>query len=233
MGSWLNDIRKKSNNKIQGFSLTKWLKIGIAAFIAFFVIKNCFFQSGDNDKITIEPTPISIEDVKLKGEIYVCSALLEDYATMRKTQMGTFLLPQEHSCVQTLRQKCSYKIELDSIQYFPIKDSKEIAVRLPEPEYVATTQSSEFISDNEEFWAVALKSTNGMKLMVENQIRQKFDTEENRAKARLYARSAVEMMLDKFGFKAVFDSRIQSSDKELQPKEQGINRLNPFNKEGK
>ncbi|MCR5314097.1 MAG: hypothetical protein K6E54_10755 [Bacteroidaceae bacterium] len=159
-------------------------------------------------KVVIENTPIEIENVRPTGEIYVCSAIIEDYTTFQKTERHLGIIPEEHSCVQILRQKCSYKLNLDKVVYK--KDTlNRIFVYLPELEYVASTQNSPFISDDEDFWIEAMPNTNGLKKKVAGQIRRKFDTRENRDKGNLYAKSAISALLSKLGYDAEFVSSLE------------------------
>ena len=158
-------------------------------------------------EILLEDTPIEIEDVRPTGEIYVCSAIMEDYTTLQKTERHLGIIPEKHSCVQMLRQKCSYKIDLDKIVY--AKDTlNRVFVMLPEIEYTASTQNSPFMSDDEEYWIEALPNTNGFKKKVASQIRKRFDTPDNRDKARKYAETAVAGLLYRLGYEAQFVSQI-------------------------
>lgn len=181
----------------------------IMLFVIIVIVERCSNeQKSELENIIIEDTPIQIEDIRPRGEIYVCSSIVEDYAIDRRTEMHLGLLPEKHSCVQILRQKISYKIDLDKVRYTP--DTLNVMiVELPPVEYVASTQSSPFISDDEDFWIKELPSTNHLKAKVERQIRRRFDTDANRKKAERYAEEALAELLGKLGYEVRFTPRIE------------------------
>ena len=146
----------------------------------------------------------SIEEIRPKGEIYVCSAMIEDYTMQRVTEENLFWADEEHSCVQTMTQKCSYKIDLDKVEYLPDDSTKTVYVKLPPLTYVATTQSTSFLSDDGNFWAEHLPNTNALKRKVEGQIKQRFDTPSNRRKAERYAEDAISEVMRKLGYEVEF-----------------------------
>lgn len=174
---------------------------GLLALITVWIVN---LMSKKEDTITLEDTLNIIEKVKPRGEIYVCSSLIEDYAIKREMESQWIMADKEHVCVQTMTQKCSYMIDLDKVEYESNDTTKIVRVKLPAPEYVASTQSTSFISDDSNYWAKNMTSTNAMKQQVENQIRQSFDTEENRRKAERYAEDAVSEILRKLGFEVEF-----------------------------
>ena len=146
----------------------------------------------------------SIEEVRLRGEIYVCSAMIEDYTTKHETEENLLWANEEHSCVQTMRQRCSYKVNLDKVEYLANDSTKTVLVKLPTVEYVASTQSTSFLSDDGEYWAEHLPNTNAMKRKVEEQIKRRFDTPNNRRKAERYAEDAISEVLGKLGYEVEF-----------------------------
>ena len=154
--------------------------------------------------IPMEETMSSIEAVRLRGEVYVCSALIEDYTMRKATEENLFWADEEHSCVQTMTQKCSYKIDLDRVEYEPVDSLRKVRVKLPPVEYVATTQSAAFLSDDSNFWAERLPNTNEMKRKVEEQIRRRFDTAKNRRKAEQFAEEAISEVMGKMGYEVEF-----------------------------
>lgn len=175
---------------------------GIASIIAAYHFISSDFFSNDTEEIVLEETPIEIEDIRPRGEIYVCSSIVEDYTSEHKTEEG-FFFDDDHTCVQTLTQKVSYSIDLDKIRY-ERQDNQNFTVTLPEPEYIASTQNATFLSDDEDYWANHLSSTNGLKQRVEQQIRNKYDTQENRRKARAYAESAVRHIFESMNINVTF-----------------------------
>lgn len=176
-------------------------------------IQQCTSSKEEHREIILEETPIEIESVRPKGELYICSSIIEDYTTYQKTEKHLGFLPEEHSCVQILRQKCSYTIDLDKIVYK--KDTlKRVFVILPDLEYVATTQSSPFMSDDERFWIKELPNTNGLKKKVAEQIKKRFDSNENREKGKIYAKNAVAGLLTKLGYEAIFIDQLDNKRKQ-------------------
>jgi hypothetical protein len=108
-----------------------------------------------------------------------------------------------------MRLKCSYKIDLEKVEYLPDSTEQVVRVRLPKVEYVASTQSSSFLSDDSNYWAEHLSNTNDMKRKVEQQIKRRFDTPENRRKAELYAEEAIRAVLEKMGLEVEFVREIK------------------------
>lgn len=165
-------------------------------------IKQC--GQKDVEEIPMEETLASIEEVRLRGELYVCSAVIEDYTIKRATEENLLWADEEHSCVQTMTQKCNYKLDLDQVAYQPDEQTKTVRVKLPPIEYVASTKSTSFLSDDSNYWAEHLPNTNAMKRKVEQQIRTRFDTPNNRRKAERYAEDAISEVLGKLGYETEF-----------------------------
>lgn len=172
------------------------------SIIATIVTKRCVEQR--EETLLMEETMASIEDVRPRGEIYVCSAMIEDYTTKRATERNLIFPDEEHSCVQTMRQKCSYKIDLDKVVYLRDDSLALVYVKLPPVEYVASTQSSTFLSDDSNYWAEHLPNTNEMKKKVEAQIKRRFDTPSNRRQAERYAEDAITEVMSKLGYEVEF-----------------------------
>lgn len=176
--------------------------VATLSILATIITKRCVDQR--DETLPMEETMASIEEVKLRGEIYVCSAMIEDYTMQRATEENFFWTNDEHSCVQTMTQKCSYKIDLDKVEYLPSDSNKIVLVKLPPVEYVASTQSSSFMSDDSNYWAEHLPNTNAMKRKVEEQIKRRFDTPSNRRKAERYAEDAISEVMRKLGYETEF-----------------------------
>ncbi|MBR1667539.1 MAG: hypothetical protein IJ693_04575 [Bacteroidaceae bacterium] len=174
----------------------------VLCIVGVVIVKKC--RKEDDGVLPMEKTMASIEEVKLRGEIYVCSAMIEDYTMLQATERNLIFPNEEHSCVQTMRQKCSYKIDLDKVEYLPDDSARVVLVKLPKVEYVASTQSSSFLSDDGNFWAEHLPNTNEMKRKVERQIKERFDTPNNRRKAERYAEDAISEVMGKLGYEVEF-----------------------------
>lgn len=172
------------------------------SIIATIVTKRCVEQR--EETLPMEETMAGIEEVRPRGEIYVCSAMIEDYTTKRATERNLIFPDEEHSCVQTMRQKCSYKIDLDKVVYLRDDSLALVYVKLPPVEYVASTQSSTFLSDDSNYWAEHLPNTNEMKKKVEAQIKRRFDTPSNRRQAERYAEDAITEVMSKLGYEVEF-----------------------------
>ncbi len=192
---------------MNGWMRNKRVLAGVAAAIILATLAVTSIQRCGKDEqkeLPMERTMASIEEVRPRGEIYVCTALIEDYTTLQKVEHNLFWTNEEHSCVQTLRQRCSYKVDLNRVEYETSDSTKTVFVKLPPIEYVATTQSSSFLSDDANYWAEHLPNTNEMKRKVESQIRRRFDTAENRRKAERYAEDAVSQVLSQLGYEVEF-----------------------------
>ena len=174
----------------------------VVGIVGAVLIKRCVEQR--EEVIPMEETMASIEEIRPRGEIYVCSAMMEDYTIQRATERNLIMPDEEHSCVQTMTQKCSYVIDLDKVEYEAVDSIKTIYVRLPDVEYVATTQSTSFLSDDGNYWAEHLPNTNAMKRKVEGQIKRRFDTPSNRRKAERFAEDAISEVMRKLGYETEF-----------------------------
>lgn len=172
----------------------------------------CYIDKLNEPKI--QESIATIQEIKLKGEIYVCSAVIEDYVIERQKEKRMLLPDKEYSCIQTLTQKCSYKINLSDVAYLANDSIKVVYIHVPRIEYVASTQSSSFISDDSQYWAKHKPNTNKMKSDVEDQIRARFDTPDNRRKAESYAEEAISGMLAKLGYTTEFFNSLESGSVE-------------------
>lgn len=206
-------------NKILKLLKEEWFLVvtGIVAIIilsaiAIIISKIVFNSKTDNPEVAIEDTPILIESVKPKGELYVCTSIMEEYVRREKTEKHLGVIPEKHTLVQIVRQKCSYIIDLDKIKYEQTSNDT-VYVHLPELEYVASTQDSPFISDDESYWIKEMPNTNALKSEAERKIRKSFETPENKKKANLYAEAAVGQLLKQLGFNVIFVSTLTDSRK--------------------
>lgn len=182
----------------------------VAIVSCVFLIMMLVSRNGNNaGEITIEDTAIEIAEVMPKGEIVVCSAIIEDYTTQKKTERTFGILKKEHTCVQILKMKCSFKIDLDKVEYTTNDTSNVVWVKLPELEYVDNLQASPFMSDDEVYWKENMPSTNKMKSKVRSQIKKRFDTPSNRRKGERFAEDAISNMLEKMGYEAEFVRTIE------------------------
>lgn len=192
----------------------QWKIVAYIAVLAFVVVglsmlNNCINSDDTEVKdIKLEDSPITIKAILPKGELYVCSSIIEDYESVQKTERHIGIIPEEHSCVQIVRQKCSYKIDLDKIKYKQ-GEGKTVYVKLPKLEYEASTQDTPFMCDNDAFWAKEIPNTNNLKKKVEKKIRTQFETPENKKQAQIYAEEAVAELLKKIGYETEFVSTLR------------------------
>lgn len=211
-GFW-NKISEAAKKSLMPSKIILYI-IGIAAIIAATVLvtRKCMSDNENKDEgLIIEDTPILIEDIRPKGELYVYNMVVEDYTTEQRTSMFLGIIPQKHTCVQMLKQSISYKIDLDKVKYTP--DSANVVfVELPDVEYVASTQDSPFISDDEEYWKEAMPNTNAMKSRVERQIKRKYDTQATRELAKKNAQIKLTILLRKLGVEPRFTGSITRKD---------------------
>lgn len=198
------DRLKGKQSAIIAAGVAVLIAVGIVAVV---LVRRC--MKSEEDSLPMEETMAIIEEVRLRGEVYVCSALIEDYTMRRATEENLFWADEEHACVQTMTQKCSYKIDLDRVEYKAIDSLKTVMVKLPPVEYVASTQSAAFLSDDSDFWAGHISSANDMKRKVEEQIRRRFDTAENRRKAERFAKEAISDVIEKLGYEVEFVGAVE------------------------
>lgn len=151
----------------------------------------------------IAPTAAEIMSVMPRGELYVATAVVEDYTTDHATEYHLGIIPEQHSCALVMRQKVSFVIDMDSIRY-DITAPGHVLVTLPQPRYVASTQEVRFLSDDEAFWKERRSSTADMKSQVTSQIHSRFDNAQNRNKAIIYAQEAIIHLLQRLDYDAEF-----------------------------
>ena len=143
------------------------------------------------DKRVASSVTIQTELMRIipQQQLYVSTAVIEDYTTEHATEYHLGFFPEDQRQVD-LRDGTN--------------DSKRVMVIMPELIYTASTQSVDFMSDDETFWAQQRPSTTDMKQRVEQQIRHRIDTPEARRKANLYAQEAISALLKQMGYEADF-----------------------------
>lgn len=192
----------------------RWLIMGVLVAVGF--IGYGLYQGlakmqarlSPTHEVTLEATPVDIESIRPRGELYLCTAVAEDYATLQRTRAIAGLFPQHHACVQMVKQKVGYRIDLEKIVY-ETDTLHTLIVTLPDVEYVVSTQESPFMSDDESFWSSDLESTNKLKYKAEMKIRKRFDTPENRKKARRYAEESIRYLLMQLGYDVRFTPQLE------------------------
>lgn len=208
-----------STNRILKLLKEEWF-LFLAAAVALIILVAIILiiivvsgRAGEKDSaIQIEDTPITIEEVRPKGELYVCSSIIEESIRKERTEKHLGIIPEKHTFVQIVRQRCSYTIDLDKIEYIK-GEGDTLYVRLPELKYSATTQNTPFISDDEAYWAKEIPNTNVIKGEVCKLIRRRFETDKNKDKAQIYAQEAVAQLLKQFGYTVEFMSTLTDDRK--------------------
>lgn len=207
-GRDLTIIEKEA--KKRGKSKWTFISIGCVAIIGLIVGLYWYYKSS-NDELQLEQTQNAITRILPRNEMYVATAVIEDYTTEKRDESFFGFTIESHTCAQILRQKVSYKIDLSKLEY-ELTGEKHILVKMPQPEYTASTQALPFISDDEGYWKEEMPSTDKMKAKVEKKIRERFDTKENRQKASLYAQEAILHMLSMLDFEVEFVNDLENSD---------------------
>ncbi len=176
--------------------------IFIMFFLAALLDSSCS-PSLPDDTLVLESTMTRIEAVRPRGELYVLSALMEDFDS-EVLEAGFF----SHYAVQVVKARCSYLLDLEKVTYKPEMGAAGplVKVTLPAPKVYCSTQKTPFYSDDEAFWAKQRSSTanDKVKAFVESRIKQTFDSAENRKKARDYGRKVIAKTLEILGITAEF-----------------------------
>jgi hypothetical protein len=200
-------MNKKDERKTMSKAL-QYLLFGVMALafiaLAAFLVKSCLPKEEEElEQLPLEDTSAMIESVRPKGELYLYSLVAEDFVTKQETERHALLFPESHSCVQVVQQKISFVLDLDQVTYTP-DSGNVVLVRLPDIKYVASTQDSRFMSDDEDYWKD--HDTDPMKRAVENKLKKKYDTPKIRKQAQANAQKAVSELLSKFGYEVRFVS---------------------------
>ena len=167
----------------------------------------------DTNDITLKDTPAVIESTRPIGILYLYTTVTEDYTkdSFYGSGIGSSVLGKDnglfkrkHDCVQILRQQVSLTMDLDKVRYEPKENSDTVFVHLPDVEFTQSTLSSWFKSDNEDEENAVAFDAKPMIQRVENKIRTRYNTPENRAKAEAKAQKTIAEFLKQCGKVAVF-----------------------------
>lgn len=167
----------------------------------------------DTDEITLKDTPAVIEATRPIGILYLYTTVTEDYAkdAFYGSGVGSSVLgknnglfKRKHDCVQILRQQVSLTMDLDKVQYQPIEGTDTVKVCLPEVEFSQSTLSSWFKSDSEAEESAVQFDAKPLIQRVENKIKLRYNTPENRCKAEEKAKETIADFLKQCGKTAVF-----------------------------
>lgn len=167
----------------------------------------------DTDEITLKDTPAVIEATRPIGILYLYTTVTEDYAkdAFYGSGVGSSVLgknnglfKRKHDCVQILRQQVSLTMDLDKVQYQPVEGTDTVKVCLPEVEFSQSTLSSWFKSDSEAEESAVQFDAKPLIQRVENKIKLRYNTPENRCKAEEKAKETIADFLKQCGKTAVF-----------------------------
>ncbi len=167
----------------------------------------------DSEELTLKDTPAVIEATRPIGVLYLYTTVTEDYAkdAFYGSGIGSSVLghnnglfKRKHDCVQILRQQVSLTMDLDKVQYHPIEGTDTVQVCLPDVEFTQSTLSSWFKSDSETEENAVQFDAKPLIQRVENKIKLRYNTPENRSKAEKKAKETITDFLKQCGKVAVF-----------------------------
>lgn len=153
--------------------------------VAYFAVR-CIDSCSEEEEIAIEDTPVVIESIKPIGELYAYTAITEDFSIDNVEKVG-FFRKSYYKAVQTLRMQVSYVLSLDSVGYQRLPGSDTVVVSLPPLRYQQSPQGGRLLCEVE----MADYDAASAIQVVEQKIRSKYDTPENREKALQHVREVL------------------------------------------
>ena len=199
--------------------LGSFVKLLCLLAAVYFVVR-CIDAQENADDLQIEATAPSLKSIKPIGELYVFSAITEEFTIDNVEKVG-FFSRKFYKAVQILRMQVSYVLDMDSVEYIfpenpeagnPNTESANrnsgndtVLIRLPQPRYVQTTQGSRFLCEVE----VPAEQHNAEKSLniLEAKVRSKYDTEANRRQAMTHAREVIASFVQQCGLIPVFEEK--------------------------
>ena len=196
-------------------NMNKYIKYAIAVIllIAAVALWSRLSHRQNPDEITLKDTPAVIEATRPIGILYLYTTVTEDYAkdSFYGSGIGSSVLGKDnglfkkkHDCVQILKQQVSLTMDLDKVRYEPLENSDTVLVCLPDVEFSQSTLFSWFKSDDEDEESAVQYNAKPLILRVENKIRTRYNTPENRTKAEAKAKETIADFLKQCGKVAVF-----------------------------
>jgi hypothetical protein len=189
------------------------IAITVVLLVAAVALISRITHRADADELTLKDTPAVIEATRPIGVLYLYTTVTEDYAkdAFYGSGIGSSVLGKDnglfkrkHDCVQILRQQVSLTMDLDKVQYHPIEGTDSVQVCLPEVEFTQSTLSSWFKSDSEAEENAVQFDAKPLIQRVENKIKLRYNTPENRSKAEKKAKETITDFLAQCGKVAVF-----------------------------
>lgn len=196
-------------------NMNKYIKYAIAIIllVAAVALWSRLAHRQNPDEITLKDTPAVIEATRPIGILYLYTTVTEDYAkdSFYGSGIGSSVLGKDnglfkkkHDCVQILKQQVSLTMDLDKVRYEPLENSDTVLVCLPDVGFSQSTLSSWFKSDDEDEESAVQYNAKPLILRVENKIRTRYNTPENRTKAEAKAKETIADFLKQCGKVAVF-----------------------------
>ena len=186
--------------------LSDVLKYGTwIAFLAaaFYCLDRCTSYYDDASELPLEPTAAVIEDIKPIGELYVLTAITEDFEIDVMEDRG-FFITSYPKCIQILRQQVSFVLNLDSVDYVPREGTDTVVVRLPQLTFVQSNKGGQFLCEAERSDYDAARLIG----MVERTIKRKYATAQNYERAMANARQVLDAFVRQAGRVPVFEEKV-------------------------
>lgn len=167
----------------------------------------------DKNQIEIQDTAAVIESTRPVGQLYLYSAVTEDWAkgTFDGSGIGSSilgegrgLLKKKHDCMQILRQQVSFTVDMNKVEYEILPGSDTVIVLLPPVEFNQSTLGSWFKSDNENEEGAVKFNAEPLIKEVEQKIAKRYNTPDNVEKSRKRAEKVIAEFVGRCGKVAVF-----------------------------
>lgn len=177
----------------------------LSAIIAIFIVVICFmFCSNDEKKNSVYgDTAININKVELKGELYLYSEIIEDYAIERVSEKRIWPFPdKQHAQMLIKCKRMTYVLPLLSVKA-EFNGSTAI-LTLPEPVIVESEQAlnnvEPYLSDDDDYWN---KKTGKVKSMVDKKISDRFAKSKKKETAMENAKNTLRALYESAGYTEV------------------------------
>lgn len=159
-----------------------------------------YFCSGNDGKAVYGDTAVSINGIELKGELYLYSEIIEDYAIERVSEKRIWPLPdKQHAQMRIKNKRMSYVLPLDSILVEQV--GSKLIVTLPEPMVKSSEQAlgniTPYLSDDDEYWE---KNPGNVGEMVDKKIAERFTQSDKKDRAMANARNTLRTLYEAAGF---------------------------------
>ena len=183
-------------------SILKYGTILACLITVLYVYNRCANYFDDGNELNLEPTAVTIEDIKPIGELYALTAITEDFEIDVMENAG-FLMTTYPKCIQTLRQQVSFVLDLDSVSYQPIEGTDTVVVSLPPLRFIQSSKGGTFLCEIERSDFDATRLIN----MVERNIRKKYATEANYQRAMQNAQQVLDAFVRQVGRIPKFENK--------------------------